>query len=206
MAASLIDLASENKDLKNKVLMIITNLDHEGVHDLEDQVCILMTNMMNFFSSHIEEIPSFESFSEEQKKALLIKFKKVAHKLKTKKIRTIDEMLQNFIFTILNQIEDRVESMTHMTAEEIMNKKTKQDFKKFLRHAASHQIYNLVEEAQEEEKSKNFIHNAVLLGVREAMKHAGLELKSSEVNQDSFNILENVHKTYKKASAKFHAI
>ena len=198
-----VDLASDSPDLKNKIAEIIAKLESDGVVDLEEQVSVLMTNMMNFFSMHIEEIPSFGSLSPEQQKALILRFKKVAHSLKTRKIKSVDEMLQTFIFTILSKLNERVESLEHLTAAEIMIKKHKQDFSEFLRKAASHEIYKLSNKDEISEKAvkeKDFIHNAVVLGVKEAMQQVGLKVHSREMNKEAFVILENAHKSFKKAS------
>lgn len=171
---SLINLASDNKDLRNKIAVILIKLESDGIVELEDQVCTLMTNMMNFFSIHIEEIPSFDSLSKEQQEALLLKFKKVSHSLKSRKIKSIDEMMQTFIFTILSKIEERVESIEHLTAAEIMSKKTQYDFKTFLRKAASHEIYRISEEERSSEtaKGRDFIHKGVFFIDRCSMQSA----------------------------------
>ena len=124
----LVDLASDNQDLKKKIAEILTKLESDGVVDIEEQVSVLMTNMMNFFSLHIEEMPSFDSLSPDQQKILILKFKKVAHSLKTRKIKSVDEMLQTFIFTILSKLSERVESLEHLTAAEIMIKKISRIF------------------------------------------------------------------------------
>lgn len=202
----LLDLASENIGLKNKIALLIAKLDTQGIQDIEDQVCTLMSNMMNFFSQYIQEIPSFDNLSEEQKKYLLLKFKKVAYKLKTKKIKTIDEMLQNFIFTIMQHSDEKTESIDYLTSEEMMYKKRKQDFGEFIRKAGSHQIYKLIEDSIEEEKTNSFIHDAVILGVKKAAKKAGIKLSLEEINQGSLKTLENAHKTYKKAIVKLQVL
>lgn len=198
----LVDLASDNQDLKNKIAEIITKLEGDGIIDLEDQVSVLMTNMMNFFSLHIEEIPSFDSLSPEQQKALISKFKEVAHSFKNRKIKTIDEMLQTFIFTILSKLSEKFESLENLTAAEIMIKKHKQNFSEFLRNSANHEIYKLSKDEMSEKasKGKDFVHNAVLLGVQEAMQQVGLKLYHKEMDQEAFVILENAHKAFKKAS------
>ena len=73
---SLISLASNNQDLKNNIAIIFTKLETMELNDIEDQVSTLMINMMNFFSNNVEEIPSFDNLTSEQKKIILMKFKK----------------------------------------------------------------------------------------------------------------------------------
>ena len=200
--AGLIDLASDNQDLKHKIAVILTKLESTGVTDLEEQVSVLMKNMMNYFAKNVEEIPAFESLSLEQQQALLFKFKKVAHSLKSRKISSIDEMLQTFVFTVLSSLGEGIEGVEHLTAAEIMNKKSKHGFRAFLRKAASYEIYKLTHaETQTTEASlgRNFINNAVLLGVKKAMHHAGLELNQNSIDKEAYLILDTAHNDLVKA-------
>jgi len=193
---ALVDLTSDNQDLKNKMAVILVKLETTSIDELEDQVSILMTNMMNFFAKHVDDIPSFDLLTPEQQKAVLLKFKKVAHSLKTRKIKSIDEMLQTFVFTVLSSLNEKVEQLA---ADQIINKKSKHGFKSFLKKAASYEIYKITHDQQSTaEQNKDFIHNAVLVGVRKAMHHAGLDIKPATLDKEAFVILEKAHKDFKK--------
>ncbi len=187
---SLISLASNNQDLKNNIAIIFTKLETMELNDIEDQVSTLMINMMNFFSNNVEEIPSFDNLTSEQKKIILMKFKKVAHNLKNKHIKTVDEMLQTFVFTVLSNIGERVE---YLEAVEIINEKNKESFKTFLRKAIDEEVDNITHN-KEIEANQNFIHDSVLFGVRETMEKIGLKISSKELDNEAIEALEQAHK------------
>lgn len=193
--SSLVDLASDNQDLKHKMAILLTNIELIEISDLENQISTLIKNMMNFFSLQVEEIPSFDLLPIEQQQILLKKFKKIAHSLKKKKAKSIDEVIQIFLFTILSNIGSKGEILED---EELVNKKSKHSFKSFLRKAAEHEIYTIINENQVTDinKEKDFIHNSVLLGVKKAMQKIGLDLSTNSMDEISTSILEETHKKF----------
>jgi hypothetical protein len=104
----LIDLASENQDMKTRIAYLLSILENGDVNSIEGQVTELLKNMMNFFAIYVEEIPHFESLSQEQKTALLLRFKSVAQSIAGRKIKSVDEMVQVFVFTVLSSIVENV--------------------------------------------------------------------------------------------------
>jgi hypothetical protein len=167
--SDLLNLASEDKNIKQKLAAILFKLENEGITETEDQVITLLKNMMNFFAQKLEEIPSFDSLSPEQQKALLLKFKDVSRKLSTRKIRSVDEMLQIFVFTILNNIG----------IQKIDSAKLNPSFQSLIRKAASYEIYY---EKPETQVTEELTKNNVLLEAKKAIKKIELKEHSSDKN------------------------
>ena len=186
----IIGLASNNQDLKNNIAVIFAKLETMELSEVENQVSVLMTNMINFFAQQIEEIPSFDSLTPEQQKIFLQKFKKVALNLKNKKIKTVDEMLQTFVFTVLSNLGEKAQTLE---ANEIIHNNHKQDFRSFLRHAANEEIHNIAQ-GTDALKNNDFIHKSVLLGVKKTLQDIGLKLSSENIDKKNLSILEQAHK------------
>ena len=195
----LVDLASSNYDLKLKITDIIENIEDIDSIELEAQVVEMLKNMMNFFARYVEEIPNFDSLTLEQQQALLKKFKAVSKNLIKRKIKSIDEMTQVFVFTVLNGLGETLEDAKSLTAEEILHKKHKESFRKFLRKAADFEVSQIIDDRSGESHGRNFISDSIKLGVREALKNANLDLKIEQVDQSALKILEAAHKTFKKS-------
>lgn len=196
----LIDLATENQDMKSRIAYLLSILENEDATIIEAQVTALLKNMMNFFALHVEQVPSFESLTSPQKRALLLKFKSVAQNIAGRKIRSIDEIVQVFVFTVLSSIGETIAGAQDITAVEIMNKKHKYAFREFLKRAASYEIYKIInpKRVAGETEEENFISNAILLGVKKAMKHAGIDLDINKVDPNSLKILEEAHQSLKR--------
>lgn len=197
---SLIDLASENQDLKHRIAILLAKLESSDASEIEEDVMPLLRNMMNFFARHVEEIPSFDSLTPEQQKALLAKFKEIASSIAGRKIRSIDEITQVFVFTILSALGETVTSAKHLTAIEIMNKKHKHAFREFLRRMATYELYKAINPNQiaGETKEENFINNAILRGVKKALKYEGISLEESKLDPAAYKILEEAHAKFEK--------
>jgi hypothetical protein len=82
-----------------------------------------------------------------------------------------------------------------------MNKKHRYAFREFLKRAASYEIYKITNPKRiaGETEEENFISNAILLGVKQAMKHAGIEFDIKKVDPNSLKILEEAHQNLKRA-------
>jgi hypothetical protein len=186
----IVDLASNNQDLKNNIAVIFAKLETMELSEIEEKVSVLMTNMINFFAQQIEEIPSFDLLTPEQQKIFLQKFKKVALNLKNKKIKTVDEMLQTFVFTVLSNLGEKTQTIEE---NEIIHNKYKQDFRIFLRHAANEEIDNIAQET-ETLKNNDFIYKSVLLDVKKTLQDIGLKLSSENIDKKKASILEEDHK------------
>ena len=197
----LIDLTSENQDMKARIAYLLSKLKTSDINEIEAQVTVLLKNMMNFFALHVKEIPSFESLTPAQQKALLLKFKSLAQNIVGREIKTVDEMAQLFVFTVLSAIGETVKGTEKLTAIEVMNKKHKYAFREFLKRAASYEFYKIINPKQlaGETKEENFISNAILLGVKKAMKYSGIEFNPKKVNHNSLKILEEAHNNLKKS-------
>ena len=201
---NLLDLTSDNQDLKYKIAVILTKLETTGVTGLEDQIVVLMQNMMNFFAQYVEEIPNFNSLDQEQQKALLLKFKGVALGLAQRRIKSVDEMMQVFLFTILGSIGTTVEKEKDFNLTEITNKKHQKDFKEFLRRCLAYEFYKITNPNRlaGETREENFLSNAVLLGVKEALKYEGLEQDVSKISKSTVVMLEKAHHKFENLSKK----
>ncbi len=187
---SFANLNSENQDLKNKMALVILQLEAEGVTNFEEQIAVLMVNMMNFFAKHVDDIPAFDFLTQEQQDFVIKKFKNVAQSLKSKKIKSIEEMVQIFVFTVLSALEERAESLASLTIKEITSKKSKAGFQEFLRQAAAKEIYRTSNSSNTNLISKkDFLYNTVLFGLNEAMNLANLNIKYEELHKDALKIL-----------------
>lgn len=196
----LIDLASRNGDLKLRISNIIENLETIDPIVLENQVSYMLENMMNFFAQYVEEIPSFDSLTVEQQEILISRFKAVSKSLKKRKIKSVNEMLQVFVFTVLNGISENVENLRDLTAEEILQKKHKKDFRKFLRNATEFEIYQITHEKSEEINNQhNFITNSIKLGVKEALKDMKLDINMEVLDKEALKVLDDAHKAFHKS-------
>lgn len=199
----LVDLTSENSNLKNKIAILLSRLESDGASDIEEEVATLLCNMMGFFAKHVEDIPSFESLDPEQQKALLLKFKGVAQSISGRKIKSIDEMVQLFVFTVLSAIGENVSTAKDITAIEVMNKKHKHSFREFLKRMVDYETYKIMNPRRiaGETKEDNFISNAVVLGVKKAMQYEGLDFDETKINHNSLKTLEAAHLKYKLAKS-----
>ena len=191
----LTDLASENPELNNKISTVLTKLENIGVTELEEQVAVLMTNMMNFFAGYAEEIPRFENLSPEKQDFMQNKFKEVAAKLVGQEIKSVDEMLQTFVFVILSNLGENVDISKTLTVEEIANKKNKKTLRDSLRNVVAHEIYESSRNKAIEEAVRN--NKSILLGVRKALKKEGLE-PSKDMDKEILKALDDIHKDFKK--------
>lgn len=197
---SLLDISSENQDIKNKVQELLEKLEHIDFLELEAEITLLLQNMMNFFSLHTSEIPRFESLSPEQQRALLMRFQSLTNSLLGRKIKSSDELIQVFVFTVLSAIGEAIPQSKEISAIEIMNKKHGHSFREFLKRAAQYEIYKITNPKRiaGETNEENFINNAVVLGVKKAMKYAGVEFESKKINHNSLKILEEAHLNFKR--------
>jgi len=191
----LTDLASENPELNNKIATVLTKLENIGVTELEEQVAVLMTNMMNFFAGYAEEIPTFDTLSPEKQEFMQNKFKEVAAKLAGQEIKSVDEMLQTFVFVILSSLGENIDRSENLTAEEIANKKNKKTLRDSLRNIADHEIYESSRNKAIEE-AVGRVNKSVLLGVRKALKKEGLE-PSKNMDKEVLKALDDAHKDFK---------
>jgi hypothetical protein len=191
----LTDLASENPELNNKIATVLTKLENIGVTELEEQVAVLMTNMMNFFAGYAEEIPTFDTLSPEKQEFMQNKFKEVAAKLAGQEIKSVDEMLQTFVFVILSSLGENIDRSENLTAEEIANKKNKKTLRDSLRNIAAHEIYDSSRNKAIEE-AVGRVNKSVLLGVRKALKKEGLE-PSKNMDKEVLKALDDAHKDFK---------
>ncbi len=189
----LIDLTADNQDIKTKIAYLLSILESNDIDNIEAQVTALLKNMMNFFSNYVEEIPNFESLTPEQKKALLLKFRSVAQSIVGRKIKSVDELVQVFVFTVLSAIGENIASAKNISIAETINKKHKYAFKEFLKKAASYEIYKITNPNRiaGETREENFINNTVLLGVKRAMKYAGIEFDIKKLDHNSLKILKD---------------
>jgi len=199
---SILDLATQNKELHEKIEVILQNLETQGITELEDQVSALLKNMMNFFAKYVSEIPAFDSLTPGQQKTLLLRFNSVADNLSGRKIKSIEELLQVFLFTILSGIGQTIEEAKEYTKEELLAKKQRDELRKLLRRAAAYEIYKITNprELAGETKEQNFINNAIFLGVKEALKFAGLELSDlNKIDRKTIQTLELAHQSFQKS-------
>ncbi len=198
--SGLVDLASNNYDLKLKITNIIDNLESIDPIELESQVALMLENMLNFFAKYVEEIPNFSSLSLEQQSRLIIKFKAVSKSLVKRKIKSVNEMMQIFVFTVLNGVGENIDELRDLTAEEILQKKHKQDFRIFLRRAADFEIDQITKTKTDPDSNhNNFISQAIRKGVQEALKDLKLDLNMKPLDKETLKILEDAHKAFKKS-------
>lgn len=204
--SGLIDLASRNNDLKLKITHIIDNLETIDPMILENQVSSMLENMMNFFAQYVEEIPSLDSLTPEQQEIIISRFKATSKSLKKRKIKSVNEMMQVFVFTVLNCIGENVENLRDLTAEEILQKKHKKDFRKFLRNAAEFEIYQITQEKLDGKNTpNNFITNSIKLGVKEALKDMKLDFNMEELDKEALKVLDDAHKAFHKSKQTTHS-
>ena len=197
---SLIELASENQDLKHRIAILLAKLENSDTNEIEEDVMPLLRNMMNFFAKYVEEIPNFDSLTPEQKKALLLRFKEIANNIAGRKIRSIEEITQVFVFTILSALGETITGAKHLTVIEIMNKKHKHSFREFLRRMATYELYKAMNPNQiaGETKEENFINNAILRGVKKALKYEGIALNENKLDPMAYKILEEAHAKFER--------
>lgn len=189
---ALINLAVTNQDLRKKMTDILDNLEAIDPKTLEDQVVEMLQNMMNFFATYIEQIPNFFSLPEEQQQDLIYKFGAVAASLVARKVSSISEMTQIFVFTVLNSLSENLNEINHLTLEELLHKKQKDEFRKFLRRAADFELNQMLSKQNAE------IANSIKDGVQKALKNVNLEVSFDKINKSTVQILEEAHKSYKK--------
>lgn len=198
--SGLIDLASRNNNLKLKITHIIESLDTIDPIILENEISSMLENMMNFFAQYVEEIPSLDSLTPEQQEIIISRFKAISKSLKKRKIKSANEMTQVFVFTVLNCIGENVENLRDLTAEEILQKKHKNDFRKFLRNAAEFEIYQITQEKLDgKDTPNNFITNSIKLGVKEALKDMKLDFNMEELDKEALKVLDDAHKAFHKS-------
>ena len=188
-----IDIAESNQEIETELENLIKHSELIDESSLLIEVESMLKNMMNFFALQINEIPSFDNLTPQQKKILAAKIKFLGKEIKQKKIATSKEVAHSLIFTILNLLGERGKILE---AEEILNYKSREGLRNFLRNAASHEIYkiNHQEETIDTNISKDFIHDAVLLGVTKAMQNIGIKVDQLTLNKSPLRILEEAHK------------
>lgn len=130
----LFNITTKNEKLQNQIAVLLANLDRMKVEEAEDQVAGLIINMMNFFSGYVDEVPNFDSLSEQKKNLLLKRFKAVTKNLKLSKTQSINEAIQIFVFTILNNIAINKEEVSKLSFNDLISK------------AATYEIYHKIEE------------------------------------------------------------
>jgi hypothetical protein len=189
---ALINLTTANKDLRQKMTDILDNLETIDPKILEDQVVEMLQNMMNFFAIYIDQIPNFFSLTDEQQQDLICKFGAVAASLVARKVSSINEMTQIFVFTVLNSLSENINEINHLTLEELLHKKQKNEFRKFLRRAADFELNQILN------KKDIGITDSIKSGVQEALKNANLEVSFDKISKSTMQILEEAHKSYKK--------
>lgn len=194
----LVDLTSSNNNLKEKITNIVENIDNISSEALEKQVIEMLESMMNFFSIYVEEIPNFSSLSLEQQKIIIKKFKDVSVNLKKRKIKSVNQIAQAAVFAVLNSLSNNVEDLKELTVEEILRKKHKKDFRKFLKNAAEYEAIQATQ-SKKTESQDNFISQAVKFGVKEALKNLNINISFQEMNIESVKILQEAHTNYKKS-------
>lgn len=194
----LIDLATSNNDLKCKITNIIENIENVDPIELEEQVVAMLSNMMNFFSNYVEEIPNFNSLTPEQQQIIIQKFKVVSAELKKGKIKSINKMVQVSVFTVLSGLSENIEALKELTAEEILHKKHKREFRSFLKHAADFEMSQIINQKQIQSQG-NFISESVKLGVKEALKNLKIDFNMEKMDKEALKILEDAHKALKQS-------
>ena len=197
---TLLDLVSNNPDLHDKIAVILDKMETSGITEIEEQISVLLKNMMNFFSKHAEEIPSFDSLTPQQKEGLSLKFKEIADNLSGHKLKTMEELLQVLLFTVLSTIGQTIEEAKYYTKEELLQKKQKKELRDLLRRASAYELYQNENNQKISDITKEhiFINNAILRGVKEAMEYSGVKQTDlNEKNKNTMNVIEKAHLSFK---------
>jgi patatin-like phospholipase/acyl hydrolase len=181
----LIGIAASNQNMKTKIVYLLSILES---HDLD---------RMNFFSNYVTEIPDFESLTPEQQKVYLLKFKMVSRSIAGHKIKSTDEMVQVFVFTVLNSLENKNKRTENIVTGKLENKESQSEFRSFLKKAAENEIYKSTIQKPEEETKVKIVNTDILLGIKQAMNHAGLNFNNENVSSNSLTILEDAHQCCK---------
>lgn len=184
-------IAENNQEIEKDLDNLINQAEVIDESILSIEIEKKLKNMMDFFASQVEEIPLFENLTPQQRKILSIKIKSLTKELKQKKISKSNELANSFVFTILNLLGERGKILQ---AEEIINQKSREGLKNFLRKAAGHEIYKINNREDSIDMNLNFIHDAVLMGVKQAMKNIGIKVNLSKLEKSPLNILEEAHK------------
>lgn len=199
---SCISIASNNNELKNKITYILDNLETMEIIDLENQIASMLQNMMNYFAKYVDDITDFDSLTPQQKKLLIMRFKGVAHSLSKHKVKSVNEMIQVFVFAVLNNISIAAKDTKDLSGREFTDQKHKHQFKEYLKKTIDYEIYkdtnldNLVNSNDEQ----NIVSNSVLDGVKKALKYAGLEHAIDKINPNALKVLDREHQATKTTS------
>jgi|GEM_PF-6772661 len=193
----LIGIAASNQNMKTKIVYLLSILESNDLDRIETQVISLLKNMMNFFSNYVTEIPDFESLTPEQQKVYLLKFKMVSRSIAGHKIKSTDEMVQVFVFTVLNSLENKNKRTENIVTGKLENKESQSEFRSFLKKAAENEIYKSTIQKPEEETKVKIVNTDILLGIKQAMNHAGLNFNNENVSSNSLTILEDAHQCFK---------
>lgn len=190
-SSSFTAIAENNQEIEKDLDNLINQAELIDESVLSIEIERKLKNMMDFFASQVEEIPLFENLTPQQRNILSIKIKSLTKELKQKKISKSNELANSFVFTILNLLGERGKILQ---AEEIINQKSREGLKNFLRKAAGHEIYKINNRQDSIDMNLNFIHDAVLMGVKQAMKNIGIKVNLSNLEKSPLNILEEAHK------------
>ncbi|MEK6734592.1 MAG: hypothetical protein AABY27_05760 [Pseudomonadota bacterium] len=165
------NIATQTDDLKNKIAVLLAKGESVDLNELESQVSILLINMVNFFSNYIDEIKSYDELLPNQQKYLLSQLKDMTCSIKNKKIKSIDEMLNNFVFIALSSQEIELED-----EENELDLLSKAGFKALLRKIINFDIYKQSNQDMKQAKIKR-----VLNKIRKLMSAS--ELTKSQKNE-----------------------
>ncbi len=206
---NLIKIAASNQNIKTKIAFLHSIIESKDISNIENQVIVLLKNMLNFFSNYVDELPHFESLTLEQQKIYLIKFKSVAANITGNKIKSIDEMVQVFIFTILSMLKENMQPPKTIDINKFQNKNSNSEFRNILKQASSNGIYqDKTIKAEENNFIKDITLNSEILNeVKTAMSDAGLDFDTQNVSNNSLRILEAIKqniKTSQQISNRIH--
>jgi hypothetical protein len=197
----LINIAAGNQNIKTKIALLLSIIESKDINNIENQVIALLKNMLNFFSNYVDELPHFESLTLEQQKAYLIKFKSVALNITGNKIKSIDEMVQVFVFTILRTLKENIKPPTSISTNKLQDKDANSEFRNILKQAASNEIYKLATiKAEENNFIKEITVNSEILNeVKTAMSDAGLNFDTQYISTNSLRILNAIQYNLKNS-------
>lgn len=188
------DTNIENSEIKSKIEILVAKLNDMDFSDVAEEVCELLKNMVNFFSLHISEIPNFDALSDDEKKALLMRFKSLGQTIFGQKIKSVEELVQVFVFTVLTAIGDSAPLKTQLKAREVINQRNNLVLSEFIKKAAKANIYKVNDSKQ----NSSLLSDSILHSVKEAMKYAGIKIDFNDINSSTLNILEEAQLRFKK--------
>ena len=195
----LLNIAAGNQSMKTRIAYLLSILESNDAINIENQVIALLKNMLNFFSNYIDELTHFESLSPEQQQAYIAKFKTVATSITSHKIKSTDEMVQIFVFTILNTLKENIKTQNHIETTKLENKEYNSEFRNFLKKATLDKIYKTTEiKPKESNFIKEITVNSEILGeVKIAMKDAGLHFDTQNISSNSLKIFQDIQQNIK---------